>query len=53
MEEIRLNCDPEIVLILIGNKIDLVEKNPNMRKVKVKYNYLGQKRKSRIICQRK
>ena len=34
MEEIKINCDPDIVLMLIGNKLDLVEKQPTLRKVK-------------------
>ena len=33
MEELRANAEPDIVIMLVGNKIDLAEKNPTMRKV--------------------
>ena len=34
MEELKYNADPDIVIMLVGNKLDLVESNPQMRKVK-------------------
>ena len=33
MEELRANAEPDIVIMLVGNKVDLTEKNPTMRKV--------------------
>jgi small GTP-binding protein len=33
MEELRDNAEPDIVIMLVGNKIDLVEQNPENRKV--------------------
>ena len=33
MEELRAHAEPDIVIMLVGNKIDLSEKNPTMRKV--------------------
>ncbi|KAF4686805.1 Protein transport protein Sec24D, partial [Perkinsus olseni] len=33
MEELRQNAEPDIVILLVGNKIDLVEKDPSARQV--------------------
>ncbi|KAL4460416.1 hypothetical protein ABPG74_000167 [Tetrahymena malaccensis] len=33
LEEIRLHADKDIVLMLVGNKVDLIHKNPEQRKV--------------------
>jgi len=33
MEELRQNAEPDIVILLVGNKVDLVEKDPSMRQV--------------------
>ena len=33
IESLKYQAEPEIVIILVGNKIDLCEKNPQMRKV--------------------
>lgn len=33
MDDLKYQAEPEIVIILVGNKIDLCEKNPQMRKV--------------------
>ncbi|KAF4721319.1 Protein transport protein Sec24D, partial [Perkinsus olseni] len=33
MEELRQNAEPDIVILLVGNKIDLVEKDPSTRQV--------------------
>ncbi len=33
MEELRQNAEPDISIILVGNKIDLVEKDPSCRQV--------------------
>ncbi|EGR28507.1 hypothetical protein IMG5_173630 [Ichthyophthirius multifiliis] len=33
LEEIRMHADNDIVLMLVGNKVDLVEKNPQQRRV--------------------
>jgi Rab family protein len=33
LEEIQLNAEPDLVIMLIGNKLDLVEKNPSLRRV--------------------
>lgn len=33
MEELKYHAEPDIVIMLVGNKIDLVEKNPSLRKV--------------------
>jgi Rab family protein len=33
MEELRQNAEPDIVIMLVGNKVDLVEKDPNARQV--------------------
>ncbi len=33
MDDLKYQAEPDIVIILIGNKIDLCEKNPQMRKV--------------------
>lgn len=33
MEELKYHAEPDIVIMLVGNKKDLVEKNPNLRKV--------------------
>ena len=35
MEELKYHAEPDIVIMLVGNKVDLCEKNPAMRKVKV------------------
>ena len=35
MEELKYNAEPDIVIMLVGNKIDLCDNNPTMRKVKV------------------
>ena len=33
MEELREHADPQIVIMLVGNKIDLCDRNPKARKV--------------------
>jgi Rab family protein len=33
LEELRQNAEPEIVIMLVGNKVDLVEKDPSARQV--------------------
>lgn len=33
MEELRQNAEPDIVIVLVGNKIDLVERDPSVRAV--------------------
>jgi len=33
MEELRQNGEPDIVILLVGNKVDLVEKDPSSRQV--------------------
>merc|ERR1719230_715789 len=33
MEELRQNAEPDIVIMLVGNKVDLVEKDPAARQV--------------------
>lgn len=33
LEELRTNADPNIVILLVGNKRDLVDKDPNSRQV--------------------
>jgi Rab family protein len=33
IEELKYHAEPEIVIILVGNKVDLVENNPSLRKV--------------------
>merc|ERR1712098_822321 len=33
MEDLRQNAEPDIVIMLVGNKVDLVEKDPNSRQV--------------------
>mmetsp|Transcript_7391 Transcript_7391/g.16873 ORF Transcript_7391/g.16873 Transcript_7391/m.16873 type:complete len:218 (-) Transcript_7391:123-776(-) len=33
MEELRNNAEPDIVIMLVGNKVDLVEKDPGLRQV--------------------
>merc|ERR1719253_2069307 len=33
MEELRQNAEPDIVIMLVGNKLDLVEKDPTARQV--------------------
>ena len=33
MEDVREQADPDIVIMLVGNKLDIVEKNPMERKV--------------------
>lgn len=35
MEELKTQADPDIVIILVANKVDLVEKNPSLRRVPV------------------
>ena len=35
MEELKYHAEPDIVIMLVGNKVDLCEKNPAMRKVKI------------------
>ena len=34
IEELKFNSEPDIVIILVGNKVDLCDNNPAMRKVK-------------------
>lgn len=31
MEELRQSAEPDIVIMLVGNKVDLVEKDPSLR----------------------
>ena len=33
IEELKYHAEPDIVIFLVGNKVDLVEKNPSLRKV--------------------
>lgn len=33
MEDLKYQAEPNIVIMLVGNKIDLVEKNPSTRYV--------------------
>jgi len=33
MEELRQNAEPDIVIMLVGNKVDLAEKDPSCRQV--------------------
>lgn len=33
LEELRQNADPNIIIMLVGNKLDLVEKDPSARQV--------------------
>lgn len=33
MEELRQNAEPDIVIMLVGNKVDLVDKDPGVRQV--------------------
>mmetsp|Transcript_23575 Transcript_23575/g.66101 ORF Transcript_23575/g.66101 Transcript_23575/m.66101 type:complete len:214 (+) Transcript_23575:45-686(+) len=33
MEELRQNAEPDIVIMLVGNKVDLAEKDPSVRQV--------------------
>ena len=33
LDDLKENAEPDIVIMLVGNKIDLCEKNPNARKV--------------------
>lgn len=33
IESLKYQAEPDLVIILVGNKIDLCEKNPQMRKV--------------------
>jgi len=33
LEELRTNAEPDIVILLVGNKVDLVEKDPSARQV--------------------
>ena len=33
IEELKYHAEPEIVIILVGNKVDLVDNNPSLRKV--------------------
>eukprot|EP00931_Biecheleriopsis_adriatica_P056381 TRINITY_DN3340_c0_g1_i1.p1 TRINITY_DN3340_c0_g1~~TRINITY_DN3340_c0_g1_i1.p1 ORF type:complete len:219 (+),score=28.40 TRINITY_DN3340_c0_g1_i1:41-697(+) len=33
MEELRQSAEPDIVIVLVGNKVDLVEKDPSVRQV--------------------
>lgn len=33
IEELKLHAEPDIIIVLIGNKSDLVEKNPALRQV--------------------
>lgn len=33
MEELKYHAEPDIVIMLVGNKTDLVDKNPSLRRV--------------------
>ena len=33
MEEVKEHAEPDIVIMLVGNKLDICERNPNERKV--------------------
>jgi len=33
VEELKYHAEPDIVIVLVGNKVDLVEKNPSLRKI--------------------
>jgi small GTP-binding protein len=34
MDEVKDHAEPEIVIMLVGNKLDLVQQDPSQRKVK-------------------
>ena len=34
LDELKPNAEPDIVIMLVGNKVDLCENNPGARKVK-------------------
>ena len=33
MEELRDNAEPDIAIMLVGNKVDLCDRNPSARRV--------------------
>lgn len=33
LEELRQNAEPDIVVMMVGNKVDLCEKDPSLREV--------------------
>lgn len=33
MEDLRQSAEPDLIIMLVGNKVDLVKSNPAMRKV--------------------
>jgi len=33
MEDLRQSAEPDLIIMLVGNKVDLVKSNPSMRKV--------------------
>ena len=33
MEEVKEHAEPDIVIMLVGNKLDICERNPSERKV--------------------
>lgn len=35
IEELKNNTDPDVVIFLVGNKLDKVEKRPMSRRVKI------------------
>lgn len=35
MEELRQNAEPNIIIMLVGNKLDLVEKDPTARQARI------------------
>jgi small GTP-binding protein len=35
MEELKTQADPDIVIVLVGNKVDLVERDPSLRQVTI------------------
>jgi len=35
MEELRQNAEPDVVIMLVGNKVDLIEKDPGSRQVQL------------------
>jgi GTPase SAR1 family protein len=35
MEELKAQADPDIAIVLVGNKADLVERSPGLRKVSI------------------
>jgi Rab family protein len=37
VEELKYHAEPDIVIVLVGNKVDLVERNPSLRKVSKEY----------------